>query len=62
MLAFMHVSAVLGSSTPGLMNAGGVPYRISNPEGSTKDWRGRPGKYPTNFIDSVEGDVDFFDV
>ena len=44
------------------MNAGGVPYTISNPPGSTKDWKGTPGSYSTNFMENVKGDVDYFDV
>eukprot|EP00756_Hemistasia_phaeocysticola_P029881 Hpha_TRINITY_DN16259_c2_g9::TRINITY_DN16259_c2_g9_i1::g.16440::m.16440 len=46
---------------PNLMNAGGHPYWISNPPGSTKDWVGTPGTYSTDF-ESNHGKVEHFDV
>ena len=48
--------------SPRVMNAGGIPYKISNPPGSTKDWVGTPGNYSTNFNENVKGAVEFFDV
>ena len=44
------------------MNDGGVPYSISNPPGSTRNWIGTPGKYSTDFHTNVKGSVDHFDV
>jgi hypothetical protein len=44
------------------MNYGGVPYQISNPEGSTSNWKGTPGVYSTDFTTNVEGKVEYFDV
>jgi len=44
------------------MNKGGVPYAISNPPGSTKDWVGTPGAYSTNFNTNMKGKVEHFDV
>ena len=45
-----------------VMNRGGVPYKIANPEGSVHSWKGTPGTYPIDFKLSVEGDVESFDV
>jgi hypothetical protein len=45
-----------------LMNAGGVPYKISNTPGSTKGWVGKAGKYSVDFESNVKGDVEHFDV
>ena len=45
-----------------IMNGGGVPYSISNPPGSTKDWKGTPGTYSTDFTQNVKGLVEHFDV
>ena len=50
------------AAVPDVMNAGGVPYDISNRPGSTKDWRGQPGDYSTNFNENVHGLVEHFDV
>lgn len=59
----LTVCLALGSKTdPEVMNAGGVPYSISNPPGSTKDWIGTPGHYSTNFNTNVKGPVEHFDV
>jgi hypothetical protein len=44
------------------MNQGGVPYEISNGPGSTEHWKGTPGKYSTNFMENVDGKVEYFDV
>ena len=44
------------------MNSGGVPYAISNPQGSTDNWKGTPGHYATNFESNVIGKVEHFDV
>jgi len=44
------------------MNEGGVPYAISNPPGSTKGWKGIPGKYSLDFEHNVAGAVEHFDV
>eukprot|EP00041_Stephanoeca_diplocostata_P039733 m.1637620 g.1637620 ORF g.1637620 m.1637620 type:complete len:886 (-) comp25984_c0_seq1:1972-4629(-) len=54
--------AVTRSAVQDVMNAGGVPYEISNPPGSTKNWVGTPGNYSTNFNENVEGKVEYFDV
>eukprot|EP00931_Biecheleriopsis_adriatica_P028977 TRINITY_DN17265_c1_g3_i1.p1 TRINITY_DN17265_c1_g3~~TRINITY_DN17265_c1_g3_i1.p1 ORF type:complete len:822 (-),score=103.16 TRINITY_DN17265_c1_g3_i1:114-2579(-) len=45
-----------------VMNAGGVPYSISNPPGSTQAWKGEPGTYSTDFHENVKGPVEYFDV
>lgn len=45
-----------------VMNAGGIPYKISNPPGSTRTWSGHPGTYSTNFHYNVKGSVEYFDV
>ena len=59
-------SKVLGSQNNdegvNVMNRGGVPYKIANPEGSVPNWKGTPGTYPIDFKLSVEGDVESFDV
>ena len=60
-LASCGFSAPKGAASD-VMNKGGVPYAISNPPGSTKDWVGTPGVYSTNFHDNVAGEVDYFDV
>lgn len=44
------------------MNLGGVPYKISNPPGSTANWTGTPGNYSTNFNENIQGTVEYFDV
>ena len=44
------------------MNDGGLPYSISNPPDSTKNWVGTPGQYSTDFHTNVKGSVDHFDV
>ena len=44
------------------MNAGGIPYKISNPPGSTKGWVGMPGNYSVDFNVNVKGTVEHFDV
>eukprot|EP00036_Acanthoecidae_sp_10tr_P009085 CAMPEP_0182915416 /NCGR_PEP_ID=MMETSP0105_2-20130417/316_1 /TAXON_ID=81532 ORGANISM="Acanthoeca-like sp., Strain 10tr" /NCGR_SAMPLE_ID=MMETSP0105_2 /ASSEMBLY_ACC=CAM_ASM_000205 /LENGTH=863 /DNA_ID=CAMNT_0025052283 /DNA_START=14 /DNA_END=2605 /DNA_ORIENTATION=- len=62
MLAALAVVSAAGQSVPDVMNAGGVPYEISNPPGSTANWKGTPGTYSTNFNDNVDGAVEFFDV
>lgn len=45
-----------------VMNDGGIPYAISNPPSSTPNWRGRAGSYSTNFLENVDGPVEYFDV
>lgn len=55
-------SAAAVASETGVMNAGGIPYKISNPPGSTSDWVGTPGNYSTDFLHNVEGEVEYFDV
>eukprot|EP00928_Gymnodinium_smaydae_P098588 TRINITY_DN9201_c0_g2_i2.p1 TRINITY_DN9201_c0_g2~~TRINITY_DN9201_c0_g2_i2.p1 ORF type:complete len:781 (-),score=80.76 TRINITY_DN9201_c0_g2_i2:119-2461(-) len=45
-----------------VMNKGGIPYRISNPPGSTKNWVGESGEYSTDFVRNVKGPVEYFDV
>ena len=47
---------------PNVMNKGGVPYQISNPPGSSKDWKGTPGNYSLDFTQNVKGKVEHFDV
>merc|ERR1719183_195726 len=54
------VSASVGQVP--VMNAGGVPYEISNPPGSTPTWKGQAGDYSTNFRYNVKGPVEYFDV
>ena len=44
------------------MNIGGVPYGISNPPGSTKNWNGTNGTYSTQFQSNIVGTVEHFDV
>ena len=48
-LIFLH--GVFGK----IMNQGGVPYAISNPPGSSKDWEGTPGIYSTDFEENIKG-------
>jgi len=60
-LLLAHLS-VGSTAQPEVMNKGGVPYSISNPPGSTKDWIGKPGHYSTNFNTNVKGPVEHFDV
>ena len=45
-----------------IMNQGGVPYDISNRQGSSPDWQGAPGIYSTDFESNVAGAVEHFDV
>ena len=45
-----------------IMNQGGGPYAISNPPGSTANWKGTPGTYSTDFEKNVVGKVEHFDV
>lgn len=54
--------AVTCTAVQDVMNAGGVPYKISNPPGSTNNWVGTPGNYSTNFNENVKGPVEYFDV
>ena len=49
-------------ASPDVMNAGGIPYKISNPPGSTANWEGTPGTYSTDFNTNVKGPVEHFDV
>lgn len=59
----MAAATVTAPSPRSVMNAGGVPYQISNPQGSTKDWKGVPGQYDTNFNTNAGPlETDFFDV
>lgn len=52
---------LLASTTCALLNDGGIPYTISNPEGSVAGWKGTPGRYSTDFEENV-GKVEHFDV
>ena len=38
------LSSILATSYGGVMNAGGVPYAVSNPSGSVANWTG--GAFP----------------
>ena len=59
----LAVIAAYGVPTgPQVMNVGGVPYAISNPPGSTANWKGQPGEYSTNFNTNIKGHVEHFDV
>ena len=60
--AVAMAGAALAQPGVTVMNAGGVPYAISNPPGSTPNWKGQPGNYSTNFNTNVAGKVEFFDV
>lgn len=62
-MSYLFASALLfASDASGVMNKGGIPYKISNPPGSTANWRGTPGKYSTEFTKNVRGSVEYFDV
>ena len=61
-LGLVAASYAAPFAEPKIMNAGGVPYMISNPPDSTKNWNGTPGKYSTNFNLNVKGPVEHFDV
>ena len=54
--------AVSASTTNTNMNQGGVPYGISNPPGSTKNWNGTNGTYILQFESNIVGPVEHFDV
>lgn len=56
------LAVAVAASSKRVMNEGGVPYKISNPPGSTADWKGTPGVYSTNFNENVQGKVEHFDV
>ena len=62
LLLLLLLSLPLCLSVPPVMNAGGIPYEISNPPGSNPSWRGQPGSYSTNFNENVDGEVEHFDV
>jgi hypothetical protein len=62
MLLLSSALAAGALASPGVLNEGGIPYQISNPEGSTPTWKGTPGTYSTNFNENALGPVEHFDV
>eukprot|EP00040_Diaphanoeca_grandis_P032470 m.196795 g.196795 ORF g.196795 m.196795 type:complete len:870 (+) comp32636_c0_seq1:40-2649(+) len=62
--ALATIACALAAPAPdvNVMNDGGVPYQISNSQGSTSNWKGTPGTYDTNFHTNAKGPTEYFDV